>query len=213
MTSQHSQLVEINGSYKEGGGQILRNAITYGVLFQKSVTIRNVRANRSKNQGVRPQHLMGMRLAVDIGNGGGDNGAIGSLIGGSVGSTEVSYAPHHDNNECRANEKIAREQEINEDANDSKVIGSNSRNESCDGTQAVERYLADTGTSGSIALLLQAAFLPALIQMLKCQRVVALELCGGTNADNAFVNFYFQCSASSGDEVNNATKPHFWILK
>ena len=64
-------------------------------------------------------------------------------------------------------------------------------------------------------MLLQAAFLPALIQMLKRQRAVALELRGGTNADKAFVNSYFQCaaSASSGDEVNNATKPHFWILK
>ena len=49
-------VIEIDGSFGEGGGQILRYGIALSVLKQKPVTITNIRAKRP-NPGLRPQHL------------------------------------------------------------------------------------------------------------------------------------------------------------
>ncbi|RLF58405.1 MAG: RNA 3'-phosphate cyclase, partial [Thermoplasmata archaeon] len=39
-------MIEIDGSYGEGGGQILRSSISLSVLTGKPVLIKNIRANR-----------------------------------------------------------------------------------------------------------------------------------------------------------------------
>ena len=74
----------IDGSQGEGGGQILRNAIAFAALLNKSVEVTNIRAGRSK-PGLRPQHMTGLRLCAEI--------AGGRLEGDEVGSTRVRFKP------------------------------------------------------------------------------------------------------------------------
>ena len=41
----------------EGGGQILRNAVTLSCLMGQEITVFNIRGNRMPKPGLRPQHL------------------------------------------------------------------------------------------------------------------------------------------------------------
>jgi RNA 3'-terminal phosphate cyclase (ATP) len=58
--------IELDGSFGEGGGQILRTSLTLSLLTGKAFHLRNVRARRSK-PGLQPQHLMSVRAAATIG--------------------------------------------------------------------------------------------------------------------------------------------------
>ncbi|HID09179.1 TPA: RNA 3'-phosphate cyclase, partial [Candidatus Micrarchaeota archaeon] len=46
----------IDGSYGEGGGQILRTALSLSALLGRPVRITNIRARRPR-PGLQPQHL------------------------------------------------------------------------------------------------------------------------------------------------------------
>lgn len=59
------QTVEIDGSAGEGGGQILRTALSLSLLTQTPFRIVRIRANR-KPPGLRPQHLACVRGAEAI---------------------------------------------------------------------------------------------------------------------------------------------------
>jgi len=61
-------VIRIDGSYGEGGGQILRSALTLAAILGKSVEISNIRAGRKK-PGLQPQHLTGVRAVAEICNG------------------------------------------------------------------------------------------------------------------------------------------------
>lgn len=78
------ELIKIDGAFGEGGGQIIRSAVTLSSLTQKPVEIDNIRKNR-KVPGLRPQHLTGIRILAKICN--------AKVEGLSVGSTKIRFFP------------------------------------------------------------------------------------------------------------------------
>ncbi len=76
--------VGIDGRYGEGGGQILRTALTLSSLLNVPVRIDHIRANRTKS-GLRPQHLAAVNALATI---------TGARVDGArVGSTELLFDP------------------------------------------------------------------------------------------------------------------------
>ena len=76
--------VKINGGHGEGGGQIIRSAITLSCITKKPIHIENIRKNR-KVSGLRPQHLTAITILQKIAN--------AKTIGAEIGSTELKFIP------------------------------------------------------------------------------------------------------------------------
>jgi RNA 3'-terminal phosphate cyclase (ATP) len=70
-------LVKIDGSQGEGGGQILRSAISLSVITGKPVEVTNIRANRI-NPGLRPQHVAGIKIIAELFHGKFENLKVGA---------------------------------------------------------------------------------------------------------------------------------------
>jgi len=77
-------MMEIDGSYGEGGGQVVRTALTLSVLTGKPVCIEKIRAGRRK-PGLAPQHLTTVRALAEI--------CDAEVAGAKIGSTVVSFVP------------------------------------------------------------------------------------------------------------------------
>lgn len=60
-------MITIDGSFGEGGGQILRTALALSLVTGKPFRIKNIRAKRKK-PGLMRQHLTAVNAAADIGN-------------------------------------------------------------------------------------------------------------------------------------------------
>ena len=76
--------MHIDGSYGEGGGQILRTAVALSVLTKKPVEITNIRANRS-NPGIKPQHYAAIKIIGELCN------AVTSGL--NIGSSILTFSP------------------------------------------------------------------------------------------------------------------------
>lgn len=77
-------MIEIDGSYGEGGGQLVRTAIALSAITRKPARIVNVRARRDK-PGLAPQHLAALRAVAAI--------CDASSEGLELGSTAISFSP------------------------------------------------------------------------------------------------------------------------
>jgi len=71
------KFLEIDGSFGEGGGQIVRTAITLSCIMKQPIIIENIRKNR-KNPGLKPQHLTALKILKKICNGDFDQLKIGA---------------------------------------------------------------------------------------------------------------------------------------
>lgn len=86
ISSSNQDSIEIDGSYGEGGGAILRNAVALSALCKKSIFIRNIRSKRPKS-GLMPQHFNAVRAVALL------SGAECQKL--TVGSKELFFKPQN----------------------------------------------------------------------------------------------------------------------
>ena len=77
-------MLEIDGAYGEGGGQILRNAVAFSILTNKPIKVINIRENRP-NPGIKAQHYIAIKSIKDIFN--------AEVRGLEIGSVELIFKP------------------------------------------------------------------------------------------------------------------------
>ena len=83
-------MMEIDGNYLEGGGQILRTSVALSCLTGKPVHIFNIRAGRP-TPGLKTQHLAAISAVAEL--------CDAKLEGNKIGSEEISFYPREINKE------------------------------------------------------------------------------------------------------------------
>jgi RNA 3'-terminal phosphate cyclase (ATP) len=78
------QMIDIDGSYGEGGGQVLRSALTLSLITGTPFRITKIRAGRGR-PGLLRQHLTCVKAACEI------SGA--AAMGAELGSTSLEFRP------------------------------------------------------------------------------------------------------------------------
>jgi len=78
------RMITIDGSYGEGGGQILRTSLALSLVTGKPFSIHSIRVGREK-PGLMRQHLTAVNAAAEIGN--------AAIKGNSIGSQAFTFDP------------------------------------------------------------------------------------------------------------------------
>ena len=81
-----ADVLTLDGSHGEGGGQILRTALTLSMMSTRAFHLVNIRSRR-RNPGLLPQHLSAVRAAAAM--------TAAMVSGDQFGSMELSFAPCH----------------------------------------------------------------------------------------------------------------------
>ncbi|MGJ5820574.1 RNA 3'-terminal phosphate cyclase [Paludibaculum fermentans] len=77
-------MIQIDGSFGEGGGQILRTALSLSLVTGRPIRIDNIRAGRER-PGLLRQHLTAVLAAAEIGQ--------AQVEGAVMGSTSIGFVP------------------------------------------------------------------------------------------------------------------------
>ncbi|MEM1633487.1 MAG: RNA 3'-terminal phosphate cyclase, partial [Sulfolobales archaeon] len=77
-------MIEIDGSFGEGGGQILRYSLALSAIVGEKIRITNIRARRD-NPGLQRQHITVVNALKTI--------TRGHAEGVEIGSTEIVFEP------------------------------------------------------------------------------------------------------------------------
>ncbi|MBI1970477.1 RNA 3'-terminal phosphate cyclase [Candidatus Woesearchaeota archaeon] len=77
-------MISIDGSYGEGGGQIVRTALALSMITQKSFCIENIRVGRS-DPGLKAQHLAGLKALKQL--------SSSTSSDAQVGSSSLTFTP------------------------------------------------------------------------------------------------------------------------
>ncbi len=81
-----SDIVKIDGSTGEGGGQVLRLSVSMAAATATPLRISNIRAGR-KNPGLRPQHVAAVDAVAQL--------TKAEVQGLTVGSSKLTFTPGH----------------------------------------------------------------------------------------------------------------------
>ena len=77
-------MINIDGSFGEGGGQVLRNAVALSALTGEDIRIKNIRAKRDK-PGLAAQHLTAVKGVASL--------CSAEVEGLELRSTELVFRP------------------------------------------------------------------------------------------------------------------------
>lgn len=77
-------MIEIDASFGEGGGQILRSALSLSVITGKAMRLTSIRAHRPQ-PGLKPQHLKAVEAAALISD--------ALVVGAALGSQALTFEP------------------------------------------------------------------------------------------------------------------------
>ena len=77
-------MLEIDGSYGEGGGSLVRLAVAFSAVSQKPCKIINIRAKRT-NPGLQAQHVAAVDAVADL--------CMAETSGLEVGSRQIEFTP------------------------------------------------------------------------------------------------------------------------
>ena len=77
-------MLTLDGSYGEGGGQILRSALTLSALLGQPIRLEKIRARR-RQPGLRPQHLTAVRAVAQV--------CDAELEGATLDSRTLTFVP------------------------------------------------------------------------------------------------------------------------
>ena len=82
--SKLDEFIEIDGSFLESGGQILRTSLSLSASLQKPFKIKNIRAKRAK-PGLQAQHLTAVKACAEV---------CGARVAGdALHSTQLCFSP------------------------------------------------------------------------------------------------------------------------